>query len=229
MKKLIVFGTGDLGQLAKFYFEHDSEYSVAAFTVDRAYRTEDVFCGLPVYDFEDIETYFPPDEYEMFIAIGYKQVNKSRARKYNMAKKKGYRLASYISTHAACLIDRESVGDNCFILENNAIEPFVKVGNDVIMWGGGIIAHHSVIGDHVFIASHAVLLGRTTIGDYSFIGANATVNDHVQLGERCVVGSGALITSDTEPDSVYKNIKATRDERSSAEVNYFKMRHIERY
>lgn len=222
MNKLVVFGMDDLAQVAKFYFEHDSDYQVAAFAVDKEYRTADEFCGLPVLDFENIEEKFAPEEYEMFIAVAYSHVNQVREEKYNAAKAKGYKLASYISTKMTCWIDRDQIGDNCFILEDNTIQPFVTIGNNVIIWSGNHIGHHAQIGNHVFITSHVVLSGRTSVGNNSFVGVNATVNDHVAIAEGCVIGSGALITRDTEPRSVYKNQYTPKYERTSDQIGYFK-------
>jgi len=221
MKELVIVGMDDLAEIAGFYFEHDSEYKVAAFAADRKYRKTDEFCGLPAYDFEDIERYYPPEKYEMFIAIGYSHLNQAREDKYHAAKRKGYRLASYISTYATCWTGREQMGDNCFILEDNTIQPFVKIGNNVTMWSGNHIGHHAQIADHVFITSHVVLSGRTCVRNNCFIGINASVHDHVTIGDHCVVGSGALITRDTEPGSVYKGQYSSRYERKSGELRYF--------
>lgn len=51
------------------------------------------------------------------------------------------------------------IGDNCFIMENNVIQPFAQIGNDVTIWGGSIIGHGSVIKDHCFVAAHVVISG----------------------------------------------------------------------
>lgn len=221
MKELVIVGLDDLAQIARFYFENDAEYRVAAFAADHPYRHTDEFCGLPALDFEDIGLRYPPERYEMFIAIGYSRLNQVREEKYYAAKEKGYRLASYISTRASCWIDRDQIGDNCFILEDNTIQPFVKIGNNVTMWSGNHIGHHAQISDHVFITSHVVLSGRTSVGNNCFIGVNASVHDHVTIGERCVIGSGALITRDTEPGSVYKREHTPRNEKKSGQIRYF--------
>ena len=62
--------------------------------------------------------------------MGYDNMNKNREKKYNLAKKLGYKFASYISSKATLLSDR-TMGDNCMILENNTIQPFVKIKNNV--------------------------------------------------------------------------------------------------
>lgn len=221
MRGLVIVGMDDLAEIARFYFENDAEYKVAAFAADRRYRDADEFCGLPAVNFEEVEHCYPPEEYTMFIAIGYSHMNQAREEKYYAAKRKGYQLASYISTHATCLIGREQIGDNCFILEDNTIQPFVRIGNNVTMWSGNHIGHHAQIGDHVFITSHVVLSGRTCVKNNCFIGVNASVHDHVTIGDHCVVGSGALITRDTEPGSVYKREHTLRHEKKSSEIRYF--------
>ena len=55
-KKLIIFGTGEIAQLAHYYFTNDSNYEIAAFTVDEQFLEEDTFCSLPVVPFETLET-----------------------------------------------------------------------------------------------------------------------------------------------------------------------------
>ena len=47
MMPLVVFGMGDIAQLAHYYFSTDSDYQVVAFSVDAAYATQDQLFGLP--------------------------------------------------------------------------------------------------------------------------------------------------------------------------------------
>jgi len=205
MKRVIIFGTGDVGQLAHFYFSHDSPYEIAAFTADRNFITDNTLLGLPVIPFEEIEQTYPPGEFNMFVALGYRNVNKLRAEKYNDAKRKGYQLVSYVSTKSVYWGDTE-IGDNCFIFENQTIQPFVKIGNNVTMWSGNHIGHHSVIGDHCFIASHVVISGHVTIGPYCFLGVNSTIRDGITIAPECVIGASALILKDTVAKGVYRGI-----------------------
>ncbi len=55
-KKLIIIGNTSNARLAKFFFTTDSDYEVAAFAVDKKYITEAEFEGLPVVDFEDLNS-----------------------------------------------------------------------------------------------------------------------------------------------------------------------------
>jgi sugar O-acyltransferase (sialic acid O-acetyltransferase NeuD family) len=202
MKKVVIFGTGDLAQVAHFYLTHDSPYEIVAFTANRDYIKEDRVFNLPLVPFEEIEEKYPPNKFSMFIAIGYKGVNKLRARIYMKAKEKGYELISYINSKVIKWEDME-IGDNCFIFENQVIQPFVKIGSDVIIWSGNHIGHHSIIGDHCFITSHVVISGNVKIGPYCFIGINATLRDGITIGRECVIGAGSLILRDTKEREVY--------------------------
>ena len=76
MSKLIIFGTGSFAQLAHFYFTNDSEHEVVAFTVHENHISQTKFQGIPVVPFEGIEGQFPPDSFKMYVAVGYKEINK---------------------------------------------------------------------------------------------------------------------------------------------------------
>jgi sugar O-acyltransferase (sialic acid O-acetyltransferase NeuD family) len=199
---LVIFGVGDFAQLAHFYFGLSTEYEVVAFTLDADFIKESSFCGLPVVPFENLQLTHGPEHHTMFIALGYSKLNAIRKEKYLAAKSKGYRLASYLSPDAT-IRNGGCIGENCFVFEDNTIQPFVRIGNNVTLWSGNHVGHHSVIGDHCFIASHAVISGGVEIGEQSFIGVNATLRDRIKIGSQCVIGAGALILRDAEPNGVY--------------------------
>jgi len=202
MKELIIFGTADIAQLAHYYFSNDSDYKVAAFTVDAEYIKVTEFCGLPVVPFEEVVSHYPPERYELFVALSYSKLNRTRKEKYLAAKSLGYRLASYISSHATVL-NNSNIGENGFILEDNTIQPFVTIGSNVTLWSGNHIGHHSTIHNHCFLASHIVVSGGVEIGEACFIGVNATLRDHIKIGENCVIGAGTLMLADADPEGVY--------------------------
>lgn len=202
MKKIVVFGAGDIAQLARFYFQHDGGREVAAFTVDRDYAQGTEFDGLPLVPFDELEARYPPTDYDMFVALSYAKRNSIRQAKCAEAEAKGYVLASYVSSRLS-IFPGTRIGKNCFILEDNTIQPFVKIGDNVTLWSGNHIGHHSTIGDNCFITSHVVVSGGVEVGSNCFIGVNTTVRDHVRIGDKCLIGAGSLILSSTEPGTVY--------------------------
>jgi len=216
-RKLVVFGAGEIAQLAHVYFCTDSDYEVVAFTVDPDYATATEFRGLPLVPFTDVSSRYPPAEHDMFVALSYARLNQLRRDKYLAAKTLGYRLASYVSSRATVLNDSR-VGDNCFILEDNTIQPFAKIGDNVVLWSGNHIGHHSSIGNHTFIASHVVVSGGVEIGECCFIGVNVTLRDHIRIGDRCLIGAGAILLSDAEPEGVYLASATERSKVPSGRV-----------
>lgn len=217
MKKLIIFGTGDIAQIANYYFDIDSNYEVVAFTVDKAYMEGDTYENLPLIPFEEIVDKFPPNECDMFIALSYSKMNKIREEKYNLAKTKGYKLASYVSSKATYLSQFKH-GDNCFIFENNTIQPFVEIGNNVTLWSGNHIGHHSVIHDHNFISSHVVISGHCVVESNCFLGVNATVGHKVIIGKETLLGAAAVISKNTEEKSIYVPARSVKLDKTSDEI-----------
>lgn len=202
MKKLVLYGEGNYAEQAYYYFTNDSEYDIAAFTADDAYISNKELMGLNVIPFEEIETTYPPDNYEMFIAVGYQNLNKLRAAKYEAAKAKGYTLASYIGSKVSNYGNVEC-GDNCFVLDNAVIQPCSRIGSNVFVWSGNHIGHHASVGDHCYIAGQVVISGNASVGSNCFIGVNATIAHEITVGCECLIGAGALITKNVPDKSVH--------------------------
>ena len=202
MKPLVIFGAREIAELAHFYFTRDARRAVAAFAVDAEYLKETTFCGLPVSAMQEVQRAFPPQTHDFFVAVSYAGINALRAQKCAEARAKGYRLAAYLSTRATVWPGFEAP-DNCFILEDNTLQPFATVGENVTLWSGNHIGHHASIGDHCFVTSHVVVSGGVTVGECCFLGVNATLRDRIVVGERCVVGAGALLLADAAPEGVY--------------------------
>jgi len=202
MSKLVIFGAGDIAKLAHFYFSNDSDHEVVAFTVHEKYLVKDTFCGLSVIPFESVRDIAPPSEHSMFVALSYAKMNSIRTSVCSQAKEHGYQLESYISSRCTVLTDA-TFGENCFILEDNTIQPFTQIGSNVTLWSGNHIGHDSVIEDNCFITSHVVVSGNCTIKNSCFIGVNATLRNSITVGERSLIGAGAVIMKDTPAESVW--------------------------
>ena len=191
--KLILFGDSAFAEIAYEYFTYDSSYEVVAFTVDEAYLRKDSLFGLPIVPFEKVEELFSPKTHHMHIALVYNKLNRIRKEKYKEAKRKGYQLANYISSRAF-VWRNVTMGDNIFIFEDNTIQPFVKLGSNIVLWSGNHIGHHSTIGSHNFISSHVVISGFVELGEACFLGVNVTIGNNMSIGEDSLIGAGGLIT-----------------------------------
>ena len=225
-RPLVIFGTAEMAELAKFYFENDSEYLVAAFTVDDDFAKSESFQGLPLVPFSQITQLFPPTQFEMHVALSYARLNRLRQEKYEQAKATGYTLASYVSSRSVTWPDL-TFGDNCFILENQTIQPGVHIGNNVMIWSGNHVGHGTQIGDHSYVSSHVVISGHCNIGQRNFFGVNSTIRDFCNIGDDCFIAMGAAVARDmlngsvaiAQPAEIYED-----DDRRSKALKrmYFK-------
>lgn len=196
-QKLVIIGDSAFAEIAFEYFQHDSPYEVVAFSAEQQYLKRDALFDRPVIAFEELEKRYDPKQHSFFAANVYTQKNQLRTRLYHAAKEKGYSPASYISPHAFVWRNCK-IGEHCFIFENNVLQPFVTIGNNVILWSGNHIGHHSSIDDDCFVSSHVVISGFCRVGQACFIGVNSTVSNNTNIGNNCIVGAGALVLSDVE-------------------------------
>jgi sugar O-acyltransferase (sialic acid O-acetyltransferase NeuD family) len=201
-KKLIIIGTGETAEMAYEYFTYDSDYDIYAFSVDEQYIQTKTLFGCPVIALDKLEQNYPPDIFDVFIAISYTKLNRVRSQMYERLKKMGYCFSSYVSSKAFVWRNVQ-LGDNCFILENNVIQSNVKIGNNVYVWSGNHIGHRSEIDDHCYISSHVTISGFCKINKNCFVGVNSCINDKIHIAQDCIIGSGAVVVKNTDPGKVY--------------------------
>ena len=196
---------GETAQLAYEYFTYDSEYNIIAFAADETYipPDQDHFLNLPIVPLSDLQHRYKPDEIDLFVAVSSGKLNRSRKELYDRFKKLDFTFASYVSTK--CFVWRNvSIGENCFVLENNTLQPFVSIGDNVTLWSGNHIGHRTVIHEHCFISSHCVISGFCSIGKNSFLGVNCTIENNIEIAEDSFIGASALIRKDVAPTSVFQ-------------------------
>ncbi len=207
MPDIVLFGSGQFAEVAVAYLERDTDYNVVAFCLDKDFIESPTFQGKPVVAFESLEEYYPPDSIELFIPLSYKKMNKHREARYLDAKSRGYRFITYISPHAR-IHSHTKIGENCMILDDNVIQPYVEIGNNCILWSGNHIGHHTRIRDNVFIASHAVVSGSVEIGNNCFLGVNCTIRDNITIAPHCLIGAGAVILESTREKQLFVGPKS---------------------
>jgi len=210
-KKLILFGDSAFAEIAYEYFTHDSDYEVVAFTVSREYIQKKSLFGLPIVPFEEVDELYNPGSHEMHIALIYNTLNRVREQFYNEAKLKGFVMANYVSSKAF-IWHNVKFGDNCFIFEDNTLQPFVEMGNNNVLWSGNHIGHHTVIGSNNFISSHVVISGFCEIANANFIGVNSTIGNNLKLGSDCLIGSFVHIVKHVPDGSFIRGTPNKPDE-----------------
>ncbi len=220
-KKIVLIGDSAFAEIAYEYFTHDSSYEVVGFSVETEYLKQETLFGLPIVPFEKIEDFYDPAEVYFYAALVYTQLNRLRTRLYYAAKDKGFRPASYVSSRAFRW-SNVALGEHCFIFEDNTLQPFVKIGNNVVLWSGNHIGHHSLIRDNCFISSHVVISGFCDIGENSFLGVNATLANNITIGKDNWISPNIAIMKNTEDASLFKAEQSDKEKVSA--TRFFKIK-----
>lgn len=216
IEQVVIFGTGSGAKTAYHHFSKSPMHRVVAFTVDSDLMSDDQFLNKPVVPFETVEEFYDPQSYKIFILLGFDNLNATRAHKYDIAKQKGYSLSSFVSPNTL-IDDSVRIGENCFILDGQTINPNVEISDNVVLWSGNHIGDNSKIFEHVWISSHVCIGGNTKIGKETFIGMNATIFDSVEIGERNIIGAATNIGKNSDNDSVFVTGITSPSEFSSAQ------------
>ena len=216
MRKLILVGDRVFAEIAHEYFTHDSDYEVVAFSVEREFLRSETFRGLPMVAFDSLEERYDPAEHSVHVAVTYLRFNRVRARLAAEAKAKGFPLASYVSSRAF-VWPNVKLGEHCFVFEDNTVQPFVRIGDNVVLWSGNHIGHHSRIGDNCFVSSHVVVSGGVRVGNHTFLGVNSTLVNDITVGDDCWIGPAVVVTRDVPPDAFLTPAKSTVRDESARE------------
>lgn len=213
-KPVVIIGQANSASLIHHALIHDSDYEVAGFAVEQEYMQGDRFEGLPVVAFEQLESRFPADDFQLINPVGYYQINSARRRLFEQAKVRGYGFASYISSRASVWADLE-VGENVIIYEHAIIQAHARIGDNTIIRAGANISHHCEVGSHSFIANSVTLGGKVHIGEQAFLGLASVVIDQTNIAPRTFVGAGAVVTKPTQEWGVYVGSPARKLEKSA--------------
>ena len=103
-------------------------------------------------------------------------------------------------------------------MEDNTIQPFVKIGNNNVIWSGNHIGHHSEILNNNFITSQVTISGRVKIMNNCFIGINSSIRDHITLSNYTLIGAHSWISKNTKEYEVYTAKQTQLFPKSSVRV-----------
>lgn len=208
---ILIYGVGSLAEYAEYVISIDSPYKVGGFCFENAESNTKEINGLKLFNFNTIEKEYPPEKYQLFIAIG---LNKERKRIFDLAKEKGYKMISYISSKANTWPDLVH-GENTWISEGSSISAFTTLGENCIILGASL-GHHVTVG-HNCLLSASSIGGKVDIGDFSFLGINSSIQQNVKIGQNNIIGMGCVIHKNTGINEIYDASKSTKLRTLSAD------------
>lgn len=206
MTDIVLFGTGGAAQTVAAHLRHHGDLRVVGHTVDAAFRESDSHDGRPVVDWEELDRHFPPEEVLLFGPFSYAGMNTLRRDRYLEGKARGYRFARFI--HPSSHVGTDDIGENCLVLEGCVVQPFARLGDNVVLWSMVSIAHHARIADHCFLAAQTSVAGHAQIGAECYLAGQVGVADRVRIGRGCAILNGAFVTRDLDDYSVITGPRA---------------------
>jgi len=195
MKK-VIFGTSVFSKLVKWYIEHDTDDRIDAFTVEKEYRKDTVFCGTPIIPFEELDNIGKPSEISVINTCGYHKMNDIRHKIFEMCLEKGYEIGSFI--HPSACIKGAKLGLGNIILPDVLVSPYASIGNCNIIFNKTIIGHDCIVGNFNYFSGGVNTGGISMIGDHNFLGMNAVISDEIRVGSYNLIGAGAYVSRSVE-------------------------------
>lgn len=189
MKKTYIFGNNYLSEIVWYYLTQDGT-NVDGFVLNKQYVSQNTY-PLPakLYAIEDVIEEYGAGNIDVYLTIGYTQMNDVREKVYTQLKEAGVNICSYIHP-TAYIAKNVCIGEGCIVLENVILQPYVSVGTCNILWQGVNISHHSVMKDYNYLAPIVSIAGCCGIGNNCFFGINATLIDHINVEDYCFVNGG---------------------------------------
>ena len=206
MSDIVLFGAGQIADVARVYIDAHGPDRIVAFTADGSHLAADSFAGRPLVAWEDLERCYPPDQVKLLGPLSFRRLNAFRKERYLEGKARGYGFASFI--HPSCHVYTDRIGENCFILENNTLQPFAEIGDNTMLWSNNHIGHHARIGSHCFLSTHIGVSSNVVIEEECFLAGKASIDYGRRVGARCFLGPSAVVLEDLPSGSVVLGVNS---------------------
>jgi UDP-N-acetylglucosamine acyltransferase len=89
-------------------------------------------------------------------------------------------IREYATVHRATKEDMATIiGDGCYLMAVSHVGHDCRIGNDVILANGALLAGHVEVGDNSFISGNAVIHQFCRLGSYVIVGGFSGINKDV--------------------------------------------------
>lgn len=213
-KRVAVAGSGKSAEVILAHLADDDRFEATVVVADmlpQAGKARE-FNGLPVMSPEQFVEQGGLKTVGVFMAVGYRDLNRNREHFYRRLLAKGLNFLSYVHP-SAVVSSSATLGRGSIVLAGSVVEPFARVGENSVIWTNCTVAHHAVIGDHCWIAAGTIISGHTEICHNCFVGVGCTVTNRVTVREFSILGAGVTVTRDVSPSAVLL-------EKSSDQINF---------
>lgn len=220
--KIVVYGTNNQAAALYMMIEKEKQANVEAFIMDREFRNCDKFMNLPVVNFDEIQEKYPPEDYEVCLSFGYKNMVHNRQEKFMKCKQKGYTIYTFISKNA--IVYSGDIGEGCNIYPGTVLAPFTKVGMGSFIESGCVVAHDTEIGDFNFVAPGAHFCGGIKTGNFCFFGGAVEIVNGCKIGNEVFVGAMGKVSKNLLSGEVILPSKSHGINKNSFEMMEYMFR-----
>lgn len=106
-------------------------------------------------------------------------------------------------THPRSIVSQyANVGAGSIVMAGSVIQPFVEIGEQVIINTSSTVDHDCKIGNGSHISPGANLAGNVTLAERCWIGIGASIRQGCHIGSDAVVGAGTAIVKNVADNSV---------------------------
>ncbi|QRN85515.1 hypothetical protein JR334_11295 [Clostridia bacterium] len=200
MKPVVLYGTSPVSQMVFLDAKEQEDFQIVAATQKREDRNNDTFFDIPLLDFHTITKEYPPEDYDMLLAISHITEIRYRQRLFETIKQMGYTMRNYISPRAD-VKDTSNWGENNIVMAGAHVGVNGILGDNNLIRQNTYLGHNFIVGDNNVISPGCCIAGDVVVKDGCYFGLNATVVDYLTVETETLVGAGAVVIKNTEPYS----------------------------
>jgi acetyltransferase-like isoleucine patch superfamily enzyme len=162
IKKIIIFGIGQIAELVKDLVDENPNLELNAFCADKEFVVEDKFCGYELVSTEEVNKKFSPKDFYFITALSYSNLNKNGENNIIFELnnvQKGVRIGNNCIFWSGNHIGHHSIiKDNCFISSHTVISGNVEVGANSFIGVNSTVRDNIVIGEKCIIGANSLIL-----------------------------------------------------------------------
>lgn len=216
-KKLVIFGNSLMSEVAYYYFLNFSDYGKGEiiFSCDKKFINSKKKFNCDVISREALIN-LKKNTFEIFIAIGYSKLNKTREFFFNYFLKKNFNFTNFI--HPSSKTYAKKLGKNNFIMDNVSINPYSEIKDNNIIWSSTVIGHHNKIGSNNFFSGNCTISGNSKIDNNIFFGVNSCTKDNLKIGSFSFIDAGEYVNNSIKK---YSFVNKTFNLNNKIKTNQF--------
>lgn len=203
--RVIIVGSGGHGHVMLDVLQQQGGCEVVGFLDDDPIKLHTrTKAGIKVVGSGDF-TELSADVADAFVvAIGN---NRVRERKFEEAKLAG--LAPFDAIHPSAVVaESAELEAGAQIVAGVIVNPWARLGEDVILNTGCTVDHDCIIGPHAFLGPGVHLGGEVIVGRSAFFGVGVSVLPGISIGDGAIIGAGAVVHRDVPAWTVLVGVPA---------------------